>query len=124
MQGGGQREEDRVAREPEIRERLRLKGRQTHAERASKNCCKSGDHCVQGRSERQEDQVAREPEICQQLPLKRSQGLSSRRRSIAQRTQYGRSATVHTRGNRMYAERLLRGTAVKPLAVSRAVHSQ
>ena len=101
-----------LAREPEIRERLRLKGRQTDAGRASKNCCESGNHCVQGRSERQKDQVAREQEICQQLPLKRSQGLSSRRRSIAQRAQYGRSATIHTRGNGMSAERLLRGTAV------------
>jgi hypothetical protein len=54
-----------------------------------------------------EDQVAGESEIREQLPLECSQGLSSRRRSVAKRAQYGRSSTVHTRGDGMYAERLL-----------------
>ena len=37
MQGGGQGEEDRLAREPQIREQLRRKGSQTHAGGASEH---------------------------------------------------------------------------------------
>ena len=77
MQGGGQGEEDQVAREPQIREQLRREGRQTHAGRTSENCRKTGDRWMQSGGEGQEDQVARQPEIRQHLPLKRSQGLSS-----------------------------------------------
>jgi hypothetical protein len=67
MQGGGQGEEDQVAREPQIRERLRRQGCQTYASRTSENCCKTGDRCLQGGSEGQEDQVASEPELRQKL---------------------------------------------------------
>jgi hypothetical protein len=77
MQGGGQGEEDQLAREPQIREQLRRKDRQTHARRTSEDCRKTGDRWMQGGGEGEEDQVAHEPEIRQQLPLKRSQGLFS-----------------------------------------------
>ena len=77
MQGGGQGEEDRLAREPQIREQLRRKDCQTLAGPTSGDCRKTGDRCMQGGGERQEDQLARKPEIRRHLPLKRSQGLSS-----------------------------------------------
>ena len=76
MQGGGQGEEDQLAREPQIREQLRRKDCQTHADPTSGDCRKTGDRCMQGGGEGQEHQVANEPEIRQWLPLKRSQGLS------------------------------------------------
>ena len=77
MQGGGQGEEDQLAREPEIREQLRRKGCQTHTGPTSGDCRQTGDRCMQGGGEGPEDQVAREPQIRQHLSLKRSQGLSS-----------------------------------------------
>ena len=77
MQGGGQGEEDQLARESQICEQLRRKDCQTHAGPTPKDCRKSGDRCMQGGGEGQEDQVAREPEIRQRLSLKRSQGLFS-----------------------------------------------
>src|SRR5215510_328157 len=109
MQGGGEGETDQVAGKPQIRKQMRRQDCQTHGSPTSGDCGKTGDRCMQGGGEGQEDQVAREPEIRQQLPLKRAQGLSSRRRLAAQRTQYGWPAKVHTPGNWMYAERLLRG---------------
>ena len=77
MQGGGQRKEDQLARESQIREQLRRQDRQTHAGPTSGDCRKTGDRRMQGGGEGQEHQVAREPQIRQHLPLKRSQGLSS-----------------------------------------------
>jgi hypothetical protein len=77
MLGGGQGEEDQLAREPQIREQLRRKDCKTHAGPTSGDCRKTGDRCMEGGGEGQEDQVAREPEIRQHLPLKRSQGLSA-----------------------------------------------
>ena len=77
MKGGGQGEEDQLAREPQIREQLRRKDCQTHGSSTSGDCRKTGDRRMQGGGESQEDQVAREPEIRQHLPLQRAQGLSS-----------------------------------------------
>jgi len=77
MQGGGQGEEDQLAREPQVREQLRRKDCQTHAGSTSGDCGKTGDRCMQSGGEGQEDQMARKPEIRQHLPLKRAEGLSS-----------------------------------------------
>ena len=77
MQGGGQGEEDQLAREPQVREQLRRKDCQTHAGPTSGECRETGDRCMQGGGEGQEDQVAREPEIRKHMPFNRSQGLSS-----------------------------------------------
>ena len=48
MQGGGQGEEDQLAREPQIREQLRRKDCQTHAGPTSGDCRKAGDRRMQG----------------------------------------------------------------------------
>jgi hypothetical protein len=74
MQGGGQGEEDQLAREPQIREQLRRKDCQTHPSPTSGDCRKAGDRRMQGTGE---GKKIREPEIRQYSPLKRSQGLPS-----------------------------------------------
>ena len=69
--------EDRLASQPQVREHLRRKDRQTHAGPTSGNFRKTGDRSVQGGGEGQEDRVACKSEIRWHLPLKRAQGLPS-----------------------------------------------
>ena len=83
VQGGGQGEEIQLAREPQIRERLRRQGCQTHP---NEDCCQTGDRCLQGGGEGQKDKVASQPEVRQKLHHNGSQRASHHERQrIAQR---------------------------------------